>query len=187
VPLTQTDAASAQLIFEHRGDAVAAHVALRHALTSTDPLLVAAPVQTLDEVIDKLALVARSVTKLFVFCFGFALLLAVSGTYGLMARSIGQRTREIGVRRALGATNASITQLLLGQGGRQLGVGAVVALPVMLLVGVGFSHYFPIALALSVTICALVSLTIVGVVLAATYLPTRKVLSVEVREALWRD
>jgi ABC-type antimicrobial peptide transport system permease subunit len=135
--------------------------------------------------IDKLALVARSVTKLFVF--GFALLLAVSGTYGLMARSIGQRTREIGVRRALGATNASITQLLLGQGGRQLGVGAVVALPVMLLVGVGFSHYFPIALALSVTICALVSLTIVGVVLAATYLPTRKVLSVEVREALWRD
>jgi ABC-type antimicrobial peptide transport system permease subunit len=127
---------------------------------------------------------ARSVAKLFSLCFGFALLLAVSGTYGLMARAIAQRTREIGIRRALGATDGSIVHLLLSQGGRQLGVGAIVALPLMLVVGIGFARYFPVGVAVPVVTGVAVAATIVGVVLAATYLPTRRVLSVPPREAL---
>ena len=64
-------------------------------------------------------------------CFAFALLLAVAGTYGLMSRSIGLRTREIGVRRALGASDAMATRMLLRQGARQLGVGTLVAAPIL--------------------------------------------------------
>src|SRR5215210_2427243 len=104
-----------------------------------------------------------------------------------MAQAIGQRRREIGVRRALGATDASIVQLLLSQGGRQLGVGAVVALPLMLVVGVGFARYFPIGVAVPLITGVVVAGTIVGVVLAATYLPTRRVLKVPPREALWSE
>jgi putative ABC transport system permease protein len=127
------------------------------------------------------------VARLFAGCFGFALLLAVSGTYGLMARAIGRRTREIGVRRALGATDGVIVRALLGQGGRQLGVGALVALPVMLLVGAGFSHFFPLGFGVAAAAGAAVVATIVGVVLAATYVPTRRVLGVAPRDALWRE
>ncbi len=104
-----------------------------------------------------------------------------------MAQSIGQRTREIGVRRALGATDGGIVRLLLVHGGRQLGVGAAIALPLLLLTGIGFSHYFPIGAALSIATGLLVSGTIVAVVLAATYLPTRRVLKVPPRQALWGD
>src|SRR5262249_37753094 len=60
-----------------------------------------------------------------------ALALAVVGLYGVMSFSVGQRTREIGVRIALGAQTRSILQLVLEQGGLQLGIGV--------LVGVGFA------------------------------------------------
>ena len=187
VPLAQTDAAGVSLVFRHRGNAAAAIATLHRAVAAIDPTYLPSHVATFDEILATTALMARSVAKLFTLCFGFALLLAVSGTYGLMARAIGQRTREIGVRRALGATDTNIVQLLLGQGGRQLGVGAVVALPLMLVVGIGFSRYFPIGAGLSVMTGVLVAGTIVGVVLAATYLPTRRVLRVPPREALWAE
>ena len=187
VPLAQRDLAGASLVFRHRGNATAAIAAVHRALEAEDPAYVPPHVASYDEILDTTSLMARSVSKLFALCFGFALLLAVSGTYGLMAQAIGGRTREIGVRRALGATDAGIVRLLLGQGGRQLGVGAVIALPLLVVTGVGFSRFFPIATALAVTTGVLVAGTIVGVVLAATYLPTRRALRVSPRQALWGD
>lgn len=187
VPLTQHDAGWVTLLFRHRGDAAAAQAALHTTVTTVDPQLVPSKVSTYDEILEKSALIARSVSRLFAICFAFALLLAVSGTYGLMARSIGMRTREIGVRRALGASDRSIQQLLLGQGGRQLGIGAVVALPLMVLVGLAFARFFPIAPWLALSIGVGVSLAIVAVVLAATWIPTRRALAVAPRDALFRE
>jgi predicted permease len=187
VPLAQSDAASVSIMFRHRGDEGGARAALNQSIAAIDPTLPPPDVSTYDEILEKSALIARSVAKLFAACFGFALLLAVCGTYGLMARAIGRRTREIGVRRALGATDGDIVRLLMGQGGRQLGIGAVVALPAMLLVGAGFAHYVPIALALAAATGLAVTATIVAVVLAATYVPTRRALAVAPRDALWRE
>jgi len=187
VPLAQRDVAAASLVFRHRGNATAAVAAVHRALAAEDPAYLPPHVASYDEILDTTSLMARSVSKLFALCFGFALLLAVSGTYGLMAQAIGGRTREIGVRRALGATDAGIVRLLLGQGGRQLGVGAVIALPLLGVTGVGFSKFVPIATALAVTTGVLVAATIVGVVLAATYLPTRRALRVSPRQALWGE
>jgi hypothetical protein len=187
VPLAQTEARGGTIVFRHRGDAAAAQAALRQTVAAADPLLPPPDVRKLDDILATTALMASSVSKLFAACFGFALLLAVSGTYGLMARAIGQRTREIGVRRALGATDGVIVRALLGQGSRQLGVGALAALPLMLVVGAGFSRFFPIGLALAVGTGVAVAATIIGVVLAATYVPTRQVLGVPPRDALWRE
>jgi predicted permease len=184
VPLPQADAAWAAILFRHRGDPIAAQVALHETVAAADPLLSASTVMTFEEVLDQIGLIARSVTKLFALCFGFALLLAVTGTYGLMARSIGQRTREIGVRRALGATDATIVRLLLGQGGRQVGIGALIALPAILAVGVGFSAFVPIGVGTTVATALLVTTAIAAVVLAATYIPTRRAIGVPVRDAL---
>jgi hypothetical protein len=187
VPLRQSSAQNVTILFKHRGDLTAAQAGLYQTLSVLDPRMLPPDVTTYDEILEKSSLIAKSVTKLFALCFGFALLLAVSGTYGLMARSIGQRTREIGIRRALGATDRSVVRLLLGQGSRQLGIGVVIAMPLMLLVGVGFWQFFPIGLVVSIVTGLLVGATIVAVVLLATYVPTRQVLAIPPRDALWRE
>lgn len=187
VPLQQIGPRRAEILFRHRGDVQAAQAALHHTLHSLDSHLLPPDVTSYDEILQKTSLIAISTAKLFASCFAFALLLAVSGTYGLMARNIGQRTREIGVRRALGASDSSVVRLLLGQGGRQLGIGVVLSLPLMLLVGLGFSKYFPVGVATTITSAVLVGSTIVLVVLLATYVPTRRAVGVELRDALWKE
>jgi hypothetical protein len=187
LPLAQTQVPHASLLFRHRGDVPASQAALYAALATIDPRLAPPSVRTFEEILAKTALIARSVTKLFAVCFGFALLLAVSGMYGLMARSIGQRSREIGIRRALGATDSVVARLLVGQGGRQLGVGVLIALPVVAGIGFGFAANFPIGLATTGLSGIVVSATIVGVAMLATYVPTRRALAVSPRDALWRE
>jgi len=187
VPLLQTGVADAFVFVRHRGSEVAGRQALHDVFGAIDPLLVPGSVFRAAEVIEKSGLVATGMTKLFGSCFIFALLLAVAGTYGLMSRSIGLRTREIGVRRALGATDAMATRMLLTQGARQLGVGTLVAAPILAVVGATATHFLPLGGALAAATGVLVSAAIIAVVLAATWVPARKVLHVPLRDALWRD
>ncbi|MGV3710715.1 MAG: ABC transporter permease [Gemmatimonas sp.] len=187
VPQQQVNPARVAILFRHRGDVNAAHAALYQAMRTHDPSMLPPSVSSYDEILEKSSLLTVSTAKLFAGCFVFALLLAVSGTYGLMARNIGQRTREIGVRRALGASDASVTRLLLGQGGRQLGIGVLVSLPLMLLVGILFSKVFPIGVATTALSAMLVGVSIIGVVLFATWVPTRRAVSIELRDALWNE
>jgi ABC-type antimicrobial peptide transport system permease subunit len=175
------------LFLKHRGDAVAAQAAFYQTLLAADSRSTPPGISTYEEILSKSTLMARSTAKLFALCFGFALLLALSGTYGLMARSIGRRTHEIGIRQALGATENSIVRLLLGQGGRQLGTGVLIAVPVMALVGAAFYHFFTVSLFESLASGVLVSISIVSAILLATYVPTRRVLRSGARAALGRD
>jgi predicted permease len=187
IPLQQSASAAATLFLKHRGDAVAAQATFYQALITLDPQLTPPTIWTYQEILSKSTLLARSTAKLFALCFGFALLLALSGTYALMARAIGRRTREIGIRQALGATEQSILRMLLGQGGRQLGMGVLVAAPVMALVALAFWHFFPVSLPESLGSGVLVALSIVSAILLATYVPARRVLRLGAQAALGRD
>ncbi len=187
VPVLQVDAPFVNVIVHHSATELAGRQALHDVFGAVDPLLVPGYVFRAQEVIDKASLITTGMTKLFGSCFAFALLLAVAGTYGLMSRSIGLRIREIGVRRALGATDAVATRMLLAQGARQLGVGTLVAAPILAVVGAATTHFFPLDGTLTVAAGVLVSTAIIAVVLAATWLPTRKVLRVPLRDALWRE
>lgn len=187
VPLQQSEASATRVLFRHRGDEQAAQSAMHRTVRAIDSKLLPPDIQSYDEILQKTSLIATSTAKLFAACFGFALLLAVSGTYGLMARNIGQRTREIGVRRALGASDSMVVKLLLRQGVRQLGVGVIFSAPLMVLVGLGFSRFFPVGLTSTLLSGILVSSAIVLVVLAATYVPTRKAVGMAIRDALWTE
>lgn len=187
VPLLQAGVEYTDVIVRTRQGEVAGREALHDVLGAIDPLLVPGYVHRTEEVIRKSGLLVAGMTKLFGGCFVFALLLAVAGSYGLMSRSIGLRTREIGVRRALGASDAMVARLLLTQGARQLGAGALIAAPLLALVGVAATKFFPLGAVLTMVTALLVSISIIAVILAATWLPTRKVLRVAVRDALWRD
>ena len=187
LPLLQEDGPRAVFVARYRTTEVAGREGLIEAFKAVDPLLAPDGVQSFAEVLAKAGLMTTSVAKLFGACFGFALLLAVAGTYGLMSRAIGLRRREVGVRRALGATDGNVTRMLLSQGGRQLGVGTLIAAPILVIVGLAFNHFFPISGWLAASAGVLVSGSIVGVVLATTWVPTREVLRVTPRDALWSD
>jgi predicted permease len=187
VPLLQAAVTDAQVIVRYRTSEIAGRQALNQVFATVDPLLMPGFVYRAADVIEKSGLVAMGLTKLFGACFAFALFLAIAGTYGLMSRSIALRTREVGVRRALGATDAMAMKMLLAQGARQLGIGAVAAAPLLALAGVAATQFLPLDGVLTATVAVIVSMAIVAVVLATTWLPTRKVLRVPLREALMID
>jgi predicted permease len=156
------------------GSPLAAVGGLRHALEQFDSQMVIFGQQPLDEVIsDSLASRRFSVILLGVFA-GLALVLSAIGIYGVISYIVGQRTREIGIRLALGAYPADVMRLILGQGtklallGVVIGIAAAFALTrLMSKMIFGVSAHDPITF-------IGVGTVLVVVALAACYIPARR-------------
>lgn len=101
------------LMVRTTGDPLSVAGAVRSTLQSLDPSLPVSPPRTLDDVVGASLTQRRfNMTLLIVFA-GIALILAIAGIYGTVAYSVAQRTQEIGIRVALGATSREILQLVL--------------------------------------------------------------------------
>ena len=122
LPLSQSILPSARMIVRHLGEEAAAQGAMYEALARVDPTI-APNIQTYDSALDSLTQFARAITKLFAGCGAFAILLAITGIYGMSSNAVVLRTHEIGLRRALGATNRGIIGLFVKQSARQLAIG----------------------------------------------------------------
>ncbi|GAA6203901.1 FtsX-like permease family protein [Thalassotalea sp. SU-HH00458] len=116
----------------------------------------------------------------------FALLLAMVGIYGLTANAVAQRTHEVGIRRAVGASDKSIIQMFLKQGAKQLLIGLGLAMVLFYLLAFGFHKFtegiFPITIYFMQAVVVAVGLSLV--VMFATYLPTRRAVKMEPSLAL---
>jgi putative ABC transport system permease protein len=99
--------------------------ALREAIRELNPEVPLTEVQTLRAVVDKSVSASRSIMLLFAIFAGLAIVLGAVGVYGVISYSVAQRTSEIGVRMALGASRGKIQSLILGHGARiaLMGVG----------------------------------------------------------------
>ena len=117
---------------------------------------------------------------------GFALLLALTGIYGLTSNMIAQRTHEIGIRRAVGATNKEIVQMLLKQGSKQLAIGLSLGLFTFALISFAFHSFTDgnLPIALYFVLAGVVTIGLLVVVLAAIYSPARRAVAMEPNAAL---
>jgi predicted lysophospholipase L1 biosynthesis ABC-type transport system permease subunit len=101
---------------------------VRHAVDTVDPKLAIAEVRTLQETLDRSSAQMAFMMALLAIAAGVALLLGIVGVYGTTSYIVSQRTSEIGLRLALGAEPATVTAMIVRQGGLVALVGIAVGL-----------------------------------------------------------
>jgi predicted permease len=166
------------------GNPSAAITALRRELRDLDPGLPLARIRTMDEVVSAAQSRPRFLTLLLTSFASVALILAAVGIYGVISYSVAQRTREFGVRMALGAQRGDVLGIVLGRGMLLTAIGIIVGLGGALVLTRFLSTLlFGIAPTDPITF-ATVSLLLSGVAFLACYIPARRATKVNPMVAL---
>jgi putative ABC transport system permease protein len=166
------------------GDPLAVAPAVRRVIAELLPQSPVYDMRTLASRTADARAYARFSAMLLAGFAGLALLLATVGVYGVISFSVSQRTREIGIRTALGASRRDVVRLVVGQGaviaalGGAAGVAAALAATRVLR-----SMLYDVVPSDPTTFAAIVAILGIAVV-AASWLPARRAASIQPTEAL---
>ena len=133
-PFAQMTRPSFGVLIRTGGDPLLAATAARQALKEVDATIPAFDLRTLEQRLSDNTSGVHISSQLMMAFGGIALVLAAAGIFAVMAYSVRQRTREIGVRLALGAQRADVLRLVLGYGARMVGAGMAIGLAISLAV-----------------------------------------------------
>jgi putative ABC transport system permease protein len=182
-PLRQAAPAEFRLLIKLPNTASDNRAAIRAAAFEVDRDLPMHNLQMLDTYMAARSLQWTSLVQTFTAIALAAAVLAASGLFGLISRAVAQRTQEVGIRRALGATSWRATSMFVRQGAVFLAVAiAGVALETMLLPMI--SRNIPNILDRVVPVTLGVILLNAAVIMAASYLPSRRAVALEPGDAL---
>jgi ABC-type antimicrobial peptide transport system permease subunit len=160
---------------------------LRQAVWSMNSNVPVASMRTMQDIYGQ-SLARTSFTLVMLGIAGaMALVLGFVGIYGVISYAVSQRTREIGIRLALGAERAKISRMVIGEGLRLALAGVAAGAVATLILGRSFSSFSQLLYGVRMTnpaILAAVSSAVVIVAVVACYLPARRAASVEPMKAL---
>ena len=188
MPFAQQYSSFMMLHVETSGDPAALAAPVLAQVHSLDPGMPVVDTQTLEHFFNQAALwSSRLVTQVVVAIGLLGLLLAVTGLYGVTAYAVSRRTREIGIRMAIGADPGKVARLVLRQGLRLTLIGTAIGLALALAASkllasllAGVSSRDPAVYLLAPVLLAAVSLL-------ACYVPARRAARVDPMEALRHD
>ena len=184
LPVTQDYAPAATIQVQTTGRPEAVIAGVRAQIQSLEPNLAITNVQTVQQIIDQGLWAPEMGAALLALFGGLGLVLAAVGVYGVLAYSVTQQTREIGIRMAMGAERSHVLGLIVGQGLKLTAAGLVLGVLVALALTrqlssllFGVSAYDPWAY-------GSVVLILVFVALLACYIPARRATRVDPLVAL---
>jgi putative ABC transport system permease protein len=157
------------------------------AVHAVDPSLPLAEVRSMREVVDRTLARPRVIATLLAAFSGAALLLAAVGVYGVMAYSVSRRTREIGVRMAVGATPAAVLWLVLRDGSLLVGGGIAAGLVLTAAVTRLLREFLYDVGAFDPATFATTALLLAAIGMLASLLPARRGTRIDPTEALRVD
>jgi predicted permease len=166
------------------GDPLALAGAVRREVAQLDPELPVTKIRTIRQILDS-SLAPRRLSMWLLTVFALAaLLLAALGIYGVMAYAVARRTREIGIRMALGAQRANVLGMILGQGMKLVACGVAIGLAASLaLTRLMTSLLYDVKPTDPLTYAA-VAVLLISIALAANFAPARRAVSVDPTVAL---
>jgi putative ABC transport system permease protein len=185
LPYEQADFfAPRDLVVRTAGDPLSLVAAVRNEVWAVDRDQPVSNISTMEEILSE-SLAAQRFNMLLLGIFAaIALVLAAVGIYGVMSYSVTQRTHEIGVRMALGATPSDVLRMVVGHGGRLVLAGIAIGLvAAFALTRVMASMLFGVGAADPATFAA-ISVVLASVALLASYLPARRATKVDPMIAL---
>ncbi len=185
IPIPQSDVANGvRIALRTRGDPASITPAVRAAVASLDPDLAIYEISPMREVIGRQTWF-YTIFGTFFMAFGIcALLLAAAGLYGVMSFSVTQRTREMGVRSALGAERRELIMLVMRKSVVQLAIGLVLGLSLALVASGGLQPVLYHVNPRDAVVFAVVVATLATASLVASFLPARRVTQIDPMLAL---
>jgi len=183
-PLLQSPSPSMAIVMRSAVDPISLADSARKTIAGLDPALPIANMKTMDTVVYESMAPFRFNMSLLTIFAGVALLLTIIGIYGVMSYSVSQRTREIGIRIALGAKPSSVRTMIIKQGLILAAIGLVFGLT-----GSFFAKWILSSLLFGIsatdpTIFVGVALIIVVISALACYIPARRATRIDPMIAL---
>jgi putative ABC transport system permease protein len=187
MPHRQSDHRPRHLVVRAHGDVTGLPAALQRVVRELDPEQPAPAVVSMPSVVSAALGGPRFAARVFSAFALVALLLAGLGLYGLVAYSVGRRTREIGVRVALGARPTDVARVVLGEGLRLALLGLALGLAASLAGARLLSRlHFGVGPTDAITLAA-ASVLLFAIAVLASALPARRALRVQPAVALRQD
>ena len=184
VPFAQSPWPQASMAVRTNSDPAEMSKSIAGAVHSVDPELALADVKTMDQIVSESLVGDRFTTALYVSFASVALLLAAIGIYGVMAFAVSQRTHEIGLRMALGASQDHVLGLILKEGVILAAIGLGVGLVGACFVGRAMRGLLYGVGTIDVAAFSVVAATLFAAALLACYLPANKASKVDPMVAL---
>lgn len=183
-PMTQVPLGSFHVALRTRSDPSAIVAAVRTVTASVDVELPIYRVRSMTDAIDT-SLWTRRATSWVIGAFSaIALLMAVAGIYGVISYTVGQRSREIGVRLAMGADKARVLRDVVGEGMALVGVGAVIGLGLSAAAARLVAGILVEVSATTPAVYAAVTAVVLSVAALANYVPARRASALDPVEVL---
>jgi ABC-type antimicrobial peptide transport system permease subunit len=184
IPIAQDFQSTTNLFVRTSGDAAALGPIVRDAIRSIDPLLPAPDVTTMDAATSVVLLPQRVAAGVTAVMGALGLILAVVGLYGVVAYTVSQRTREIGLRMALGADRANVLRLILRDGMRLVIIGIGIGMLLAFAATRVMTNFLFGVSPLDPLVFAVIPVGLAAVTLVASYLPARMAAATDPLEAL---